>query len=86
MPAASVAIKLASIVLSASAAKSLPATSEDKGSALAEGLGENARFIQADVMNEEDIKQTIDYAVSEFGGLDILFNNAGGPTHGSIYR
>jgi NAD(P)-dependent dehydrogenase (short-subunit alcohol dehydrogenase family) len=57
--------------------------SKDKGTALAAKLGSQARFIQADVLEESDIKKTIDYAVSEFGGLDILFNNAGGPTSGT---
>ncbi len=58
--------------------------SEEKGQKLAESLGDSARFIRADVMEEEDIANTIDFAVSEFGGLDILFNNAGGPTRGLI--
>ena len=50
---------------------------EDKGKALAERLGDNALFVKADVMSEEDIKKGIDTAVDRFGGLDILFNNAG---------
>ena len=33
-------------------------------------------------MREEDIKASIDLAVDRFGSLDILFNNAGGPTRG----
>ena len=57
--------------------------SQEKGAALAAKLGDRARFIQADVLEEGDIKKTIDFAVSEFGGLDILFNNAGGPTRGT---
>jgi NAD(P)-dependent dehydrogenase (short-subunit alcohol dehydrogenase family) len=57
--------------------------SEEKGRALADRLGESVRFIRADVMNEDDIKNTIEFAVAEFGGLDILFNNAGGPTRGT---
>lgn len=58
--------------------------SEDKGKALAERVGDNAIYVMADVMSEDDIKRTIDTAVGEFGGLDILFNNAGGPTSGPI--
>ena len=50
---------------------------EDKGKALAERLGDNALFVKADVMSEEDIKKGINTAVDRFGGLDILFNNAG---------
>ncbi len=58
--------------------------SEDKGTALVQRLGENARYVKADVTSEADIKKTIDTAVSTFGGLDILFNNAGGPTAGTV--
>ncbi|MBP18787.1 MAG: short-chain dehydrogenase [Gammaproteobacteria bacterium] len=58
--------------------------SEKKGAVLAERLGDSVQFVSADVLNEEDIKNTINHAVTEFGGLDILFNNAGGPTMGSI--
>ena len=58
--------------------------SADKGQALADRLGENAHFVQADVMVEADIQRTIETAVTTFGGLDILFNNAGGPTQGGI--
>ena len=58
--------------------------SVEKGQAVAERLGENCRFLTADITREEDIKQTIEAAVAEFGRLDILFNNAGGPTHGLV--
>lgn len=58
--------------------------SEDAGAAIAADLGEAAAFIQADVMYEAEIKATIDLAVSRFGRLDCLFNNAGGPTRGGI--
>lgn len=57
--------------------------SVDKGEALAKKLGDNVVYKQADVMIEGDIKATIDFAVSHFGKLDILFNNAGGSTKGS---
>jgi NAD(P)-dependent dehydrogenase (short-subunit alcohol dehydrogenase family) len=58
--------------------------SEEKGKALAERVGNNAVFVVADVMSESDIKRTIDTAIDTFGGLDILFNNAGGPTQGDV--
>ena len=58
--------------------------SEEKGQALADHLGSNVTFTCADVMKEQDIKRTIDLAVDQFGGLDILFNNAGGPVAGTI--
>ena len=58
--------------------------SEDKGRALADRVGSNAVYVKADVMLEADIAATIDTAVNKFGGVDILFNNAGGPTSGTI--
>jgi NAD(P)-dependent dehydrogenase (short-subunit alcohol dehydrogenase family) len=58
--------------------------SQDKGAAIADRLGEACQFISADVMREDDIAKTIEFAVTTFGGIDILFNNAGGPTAGSV--
>lgn len=54
------------------------------GEAIASELGKVCRFVPADVTREADIKATIDVAVSEFGRLDCLFNNAGGPTRGTV--
>jgi NAD(P)-dependent dehydrogenase (short-subunit alcohol dehydrogenase family) len=53
--------------------------SVDKGQAIADRLGDNAVYQRADVMKEDEIMAVIDLAVERFGGLDILFNNAGGP-------
>jgi len=58
--------------------------SEDKGAQIVERLGENVIYQRADVTNDEDIKALIDAAVSRFGRLDCLFNNAGGPTPGTL--
>jgi NAD(P)-dependent dehydrogenase (short-subunit alcohol dehydrogenase family) len=41
------------------------------------GFGEKVSFIKTDVAEEDDIIAMIDLAVDRFGGLDILFNNAG---------
>ena len=60
----------------------LTGRSREKGSALADRLGPSAVYHESDVMREEDIKASIDLAVERFGSLDILFNNAGGPTRG----
>ena len=62
----------------------LTGRSEERGEAVAKRLGEAAIFVKADVMFENDIKRAIDAAVAAFGGLDILFNNAGGPTDGPL--
>ena len=58
--------------------------SEQKGAAIADRLGANVRYLVGDVTKEADIKRAIDSAASEFGRLDILFNNAGGPTPGNV--
>jgi len=50
---------------------------EDEGQALADELGERAVFIRTDVTSEADIAAAVDLAVSEFGRLDVMFNNAG---------
>src|SRR5258708_7345196 len=39
--------------------------------------GGAARFFRADVSRSGDVKAMIEAAVSEFGGLDVLVNNAG---------
>lgn len=49
----------------------------DLGKALAEELGEAAMFTACNVTKEEDVAGLIDLAVSEFGQLDVMFNNAG---------
>jgi len=56
----------------------------DKGSAMQKALGEGARFFQADVSDEQQVKASIDETVKAFGRLDCLFNNAGGRTGGTV--
>lgn len=41
----------------------------------------SAVFITADVLHEVEIAKVIQKAVDEWGRLDILFNNAGGPSN-----
>ena len=53
--------------------------SVEKGQGLAESLGPNASYREADVMEEAAIADCIGYTTSTHGKLDILFNNAGGP-------
>ncbi len=50
---------------------------DDAGRAVASSLGDAARFVHCDVSVEADIAKLVDTAVSEFGQLDIMFNNAG---------
>src|SRR6476661_8018969 len=49
----------------------------EAGKALAAELGPAARFAETDVTREEDVAAAVDLAVSEFGRLDVMFNNAG---------
>lgn len=52
---------------------------EDKGARLQEEYGNRTRFLRCDVLKESNIKGAIETAVSTFGRLDVLFNNAGSP-------
>jgi NAD(P)-dependent dehydrogenase (short-subunit alcohol dehydrogenase family) len=49
----------------------------ETGQAALASLGPDARFIRIDVAQEADIEAMIALAVKDFGGLDVLFNNAG---------
>ena len=49
----------------------------DAGRALVAELGENTRFALCNVTQESDVAAAVDLAVSEFGHLDVMFNNAG---------
>jgi len=50
---------------------------EDKGKALAEELGQVARFARVDVTEEDQVAAAIALAVQDFGRLDVMYNNAG---------
>ncbi len=49
----------------------------DEGEALAAGQGEAVRFVPMDVTRPDDWRTAVDAAVTGFGGLDVLVNNAG---------
>ena len=57
---------------------------DDLGQALADDFGDNARYVHLDVTNYDDWLKAVQTAVQEFGGLDILINNAGIGSVGSI--
>ena len=50
---------------------------EAPGALLAAELGDKAIFLRTDVSEESDVAAAVDAAVSQFGQLDIMFNNAG---------
>lgn len=49
------------------------------GQETAKELGPNATFITCDVTKESDISDAVDFTVSEYKQLDIMYNNAGIP-------
>jgi len=50
---------------------------DQKGQALSESLGSAAAYAHTDVSSESDVKAAVHAAVSWFGRLDCMFNNAG---------
>jgi len=50
---------------------------EDRGAALASELGSSAAFRRTDVSKADQVESLVDFAVQYFGGLDVMFNNAG---------
>jgi NAD(P)-dependent dehydrogenase (short-subunit alcohol dehydrogenase family) len=62
----------------AEGAKVIVADMQDEaGQALVAELGDHTRFVHCNVTNEDDVAAAVDLAVSEFGRLDVMFNNAG---------
>jgi NAD(P)-dependent dehydrogenase (short-subunit alcohol dehydrogenase family) len=47
------------------------------GKEIADQIGEAAAFKRADVSDIDQVQALVDFAVDRFGGLDIMFNNAG---------
>jgi len=49
----------------------------ENGEALANHLGENANFISCDISKKKDVNALFDNVTNEFGGVDVVVNNAG---------
>jgi len=56
----------------------------DRGSAVANELGDAVAFVQSDVTSEADIQKAIDTAQEQFGGLHIAVNAAGVGVAGKV--
>jgi NAD(P)-dependent dehydrogenase (short-subunit alcohol dehydrogenase family) len=50
----------------------------ETGETLARSLGENVAFHRTDVTREAEVEALVGFAIERFGGLDVMFNNAGG--------
>ena len=50
---------------------------DEGGDAIVAELGDQVRYQRTDVSKEQDVSDVVDFAVSEFGRLDCMFNNAG---------
>jgi NAD(P)-dependent dehydrogenase (short-subunit alcohol dehydrogenase family) len=50
----------------------------EAGEKLAAALGANVVFHRTDVTREAEVETLVGFAVERFGGLDVMFNNAGG--------
>lgn len=56
----------------------IAAIKDDLGHTLSDHLGSSSSsFVHCDVTKEKDVENAIDTAVSKYGKLDIMFNNAG---------
>jgi NAD(P)-dependent dehydrogenase (short-subunit alcohol dehydrogenase family) len=49
----------------------------EAGEELARELGSDAAFCKTDVSIAADVERLVDFAIAQFGALDIMFNNAG---------
>jgi len=52
----------------------------ERAAAAAEAEGSEVLFFETDISEAEQVEAAIDQAAEIFGGLDILYNNAGGAT------
>ena len=50
---------------------------DEQGQALADELGDAARYVHLDVTDADQWQAAVDTAVTEFGKVNVLVNNAG---------
>lgn len=58
----------------------------EQGEAVADSLGDSAVFRKTDIAFQDQIQSLVDFTVSHFGGLHVMYNNAGisGAVHNSF--
>ena len=49
----------------------------EAGESVAANLGPDSAFKQTDVAEQDQVRAVVDFAVEKFGGLHVMFNNAG---------
>ncbi|MGI5321422.1 glucose 1-dehydrogenase [Actinomadura nitritigenes] len=59
---------------------------DEEGKAVVDELGDAARYVHLDVTSPDDWTAAVQAAVGEFGGLNVLFNNAGIANGATIQR
>lgn len=50
---------------------------DELGRSICKELGENITYVHCDVTSDSDVKNVVDVAISTYGKLDIMYNNAG---------
>ena len=53
---------------------------DERGEEVAATLGAAAAFKRTDVADADQVQELVDFAVGHFGGLHVMFNNAGVPS------
>jgi NAD(P)-dependent dehydrogenase (short-subunit alcohol dehydrogenase family) len=49
----------------------------ERGQRIADQMGASVAFKKTDVSSPDDVQAVVDFAVAHFGGLHVMFNNAG---------
>lgn len=57
---------------------------DDDGKELAEELGDDVRYLHLDVTQDDDWKEAVETAETEFGPISLLVNNAGIVAYGAV--
>ena len=76
--AASIGLAIVRSLHDAGANVVIAARSEEKGRAVAEGLGDRVLFQRTDITRDEDLGGLVEATAARFGGIDLLVNNACG--------